>query len=117
MSRTHAGHVAEELLFGTRCQQRYPMILTAGCGHCTCKFPNADEDGEVTEPDECESVYKSSRTATIMISRDVILRVSYRLTFRIQSKRCCTMLERVKMSKGGASSVHKQGLPSTHQPA
>jgi len=43
------------------------MVLTA-CGRDgTCKLANTNEDREVTQPDQCEAVDETSRSATMMI--------------------------------------------------
>lgn len=83
-------NVTEESLVRTWCKQGYPVVLTSCltkvsmsrsltvhgnyyCWYSTCKLTDADEDREVTKPDEYETVDKASRPATIEVSEPLVI--------------------------------------------
>jgi hypothetical protein len=44
------------------------MILATSSRNSTCKFANADKDGEVAQPYQYETVDEASRSATVITS-------------------------------------------------
>jgi hypothetical protein len=69
------------------------MVLTTSRRDSTGKFANADENREVAEPDECEAIYETSRSAAEAVRR-MRLRIQTRLslTFGTQLQIFCLVL-------------------------
>jgi hypothetical protein len=43
------------------------VVLTAGCRNSTRKFSDTYEDRKVAEPDDCEAVDETCRSATVVV--------------------------------------------------